>query len=116
MIITRLAGGLGNQMFHYAIARSYQLYPCEQIILDTGLLKELEIDIEKIVQRPYALHVFKNLKADIIKPSLYELFNNTDILTKIKRKIFQFNTTYVIQNKMTPVRQLKLRRKNVFLT
>jgi hypothetical protein len=104
MIITRLAGGLGNQMFHYAIARSHQRSSSEKIILDTRMLKELETDIEKIVQRPYYLHIFKELKAAPINDSLNRILTGKDIFSRIKKLFFMLNTAYIVQNGMAPIK------------
>jgi len=115
MIITRLAGGIGNQMFHYAVARGYQRSESEKIILDDRLLQDLEHDIEKIIQRPFALNVFKQLKADVISSDLNKLLTGTDFYNRIRRKIFKRQTSYVRQHLMVPVPFSSLSSKNIFL-
>jgi len=114
MIITRLAGGLGNQMFHYAIARRHLRSSSEKIILDTRLLKELETDIEKIVQRPYYLHIFKELKAEPLNDKLNTILTGKDIFNRIKKLFFILNTAYVVQNGMTPIKVDVTNKRNIF--
>lgn len=115
MIITRLAGGLGNQMFQYAIARSYQRDESEKIILDTRQLQDLESDINKIIQRPFALDIYTRIKAEKIDNKIVKLLNSHDFITKIERKLFKLSPVYVVQRLMEPVEFLKIAAKNIYL-
>lgn len=103
MIITRLAGGLGNQMFHYAIARNHSNNGSNAIYLDTHLLREEEEDIEKIFQRPYALDIFTQLKANVDEKKIASLLRGNSLLNKIRRKIFLHNCVVVEQHLMDPI-------------
>ena len=115
MILTRLAGGLGNQMFHYATARAAQRSDAEPIVLDTRLLRDLESDIERITQRPYALDVFKNLKARPIGPSLCRLFEGNDFVSRLRRKVFNRRATYVDQQFLESVELPTDPKRHIFL-
>jgi len=101
MIITRLTGGLGNQMFQYAIARKFLKKGNEKVFLDTSLLltKEEE-DIEKIYQRPFALDIFKNLKAKVDEKKISGILKDESLISKIKRKLFYRSCTVVEQELM----------------
>lgn len=101
MIITRLTGGLGNQMFQYAIARSFLKKDNERVFLDTFLLltKEEE-DIEKIYQRPYALDIFKNLKAKVDEKKISGILRDDSLINRIRRKLFYRSCTVVEQELM----------------
>lgn len=59
MIITKLIGGLGNQMFQYAAGRSFALKLHTQLKLDVGSFNN-----EGVTRRKYGLQVF-NIKAQI---------------------------------------------------
>lgn len=69
MIITRLYGGMGNQMFQYALGRALSLKKNAVLKLDVAFLSNqtsLPFVRERFVQRPYALDVFC-IKAEIAK-------------------------------------------------
>jgi glycosyl transferase family 11 len=56
MIITRLMGGLGNQMFQYAAGRSLALRRGSDLALDLSFLREPPSDLATL--RPYELGCF----------------------------------------------------------
>lgn len=65
MIITALKGGLGNQMFQYALGRTLSLKNDDVLKLDTtGLSRANEIGD---IYRPFALNAF-NIEASIATP------------------------------------------------
>lgn len=99
MIVTRLAGGLGNQMFHYATARNFCNDDKENIFLDTYLLQPEEEDIEKIIQRPYALDIYRNLRAKVDEKKISNLLRNGGLINRIKRKLF-LNDCIVVEQKL----------------
>ena len=78
MIIVRLKGGLGNQMFQYSLGRSLMHQLNSELLLDTSLLEE---KTETHSYRKYALDVF-NIPAsvkvgnysDLIHPSFINRF------------------------------------------
>lgn len=59
MIITKLSGGLGNQMFQYAAARSLSLKWHQKLMIDTSLFSIHHANVDK---RSYALGIFKNIR------------------------------------------------------
>jgi|SRR3989344_3883710 len=76
MIVVRLKGGLGNQMFQYALGRVLALKNNAELKLDTSFLN---LNFKSITKRTYNLDVF-NIKAEIAKnsdiPFLFRLPNN----------------------------------------
>jgi len=115
MIIIRLTGGLGNQMFQYATARCYQRDELEPIYLDTRMLQALETDIEKIMQRPFALDIYSNLKAKKSSKHLHQLLTKSDLITKVRRKIFKLTAKSVIQDGMSPIDFCHTKSKVIYL-
>jgi hypothetical protein len=59
MVITKLSGGLGNQMFQYAAGKALATKWNEQLLIDTSLFSVQYANVDK---RAYALHIFKNIK------------------------------------------------------
>lgn len=103
MIITLMAGGLGNQMFQYAIARSYVNRSGEKVYLDTCLLTAgEETDIEKIAHRPYGLHIFENLNGKVRRNKIAKLLNN-GLLNTLKRRFFGRSVIVVEQREMEKI-------------
>ncbi len=91
MIITRLQGGLGNQMFQYAIAKKLALLYNTKVVLDTTYLDTTYYDGNTI--RKYSLGIFEfnstrvsnnelylfGIENDTFRPSLYYRFLKKNI-------------------------------------
>lgn len=67
MIIVRLQGGMGNQMFQYAIGRALAIKNKTKLGLDLSFLLDRTIRLN-FTFRDYSLDVF-NIEAEIISPS-----------------------------------------------
>lgn len=74
MIIVRLRGGLGNQAYQYAAAKSLALRKNKELYIDISYL-----DFDR--QRDYALRVFPNIKETVIKLTQ----RTSDELIRLKR-------------------------------
>ena len=60
MIIIRLQGGLGNQMFQLAFAKSLSVQHHQPLLLDTSLLKTIGSNQPDFTVRSYALDIFQH--------------------------------------------------------
>lgn len=94
MIITRLKGGMGNQMFQYALGRALSLKYATSLGLDVSFY-----DPKFPSRRQYDLNIF-NITGKILDkneiPFKYRLFHNIKILEKLvkhkgKEKSFPFD-------------------------
>ncbi|MFA6520734.1 MAG: alpha-1,2-fucosyltransferase [Candidatus Paceibacterota bacterium] len=65
MIVVRLKGGLGNQMFQYALGRVLALKNQTELRLDTGFF---DLNLKNITKRSYDLDLF-NIKAELTQSS-----------------------------------------------
>lgn len=85
MVITKLLGGLGNQMFQYAHAKSISLKIKTKVKLDqTELLNRLH---NSYTHREYELGIF-NLKVSIAtKEEIKPFFSSATFLAKILKKV-----------------------------
>jgi hypothetical protein len=81
MIIIKLKGGLGNQMFQYAFGRSLSLHRNEQLFLD---ISNFGNESKNDTPREYALYCF-NIRAEIASPEIIKKFNSP--LNKFIRKV-----------------------------
>lgn len=71
MIIVRLRGGLGNQMFQYAMGKRIALKLNTKLVLDlTSLLKKSKNP--HVTNRDYQLHIFELDEAFFLEPKLIE--------------------------------------------
>lgn len=59
MILVKLSGGLGNQMFQYAAARALAFKYQTKLVIDTSMFA---IEYEKVDKREFGLNVFSNIK------------------------------------------------------
>ena len=66
MIVVKLMGGMGNQMFQYALGRSISLRYGQELKLDLSFLKDTNRD-EDFVMRDFDLDIF-NINASIFTP------------------------------------------------
>jgi len=59
MIIIRLMGGLGNQMFQYAFGRRMSIINNTELVLDDTLLLDRSLPNELVTHRNFELDIFK---------------------------------------------------------
>ncbi|WMW24308.1 alpha-1,2-fucosyltransferase [Methanolobus sediminis] len=87
MIIVKLMGGLGNQMFQYAAGRRLALEHNTILKLDLSFLLD-RTPRENFTYRPYELDVF-NIQGEIASPSEINKFApaNNNIFNYIKQKL-----------------------------
>lgn len=90
MILIRLMGGLGNQMFQYAFGRRMSLIHNTELVLDQSLLIDKSQPHELVTHRDFSLEVF-NIQHIYRWATEDEIFNyngnpNASITKKIKRR------------------------------
>jgi hypothetical protein len=98
MIITRLIGGLGNQMFQYAAARRFAHHHNTDLFLDvTGFasyaLRKYELDIFRIHAKIASPDLLKHVpfsRKDVIRLRIWKLFSSEPIIQYVKEKSFDF--------------------------
>jgi len=85
MILTDINGGLGNQMFQYAAARSLSLFHNTDLKINTGIDSENKLP-EGLIVRPFGLNYF-NL--NLIQASEKEInsFSKPSFLNRLIRKL-----------------------------
>lgn len=85
IVITRLKGGLGNQMFQYAFGKAMALRSNSSLSIDVSFLKQNNQTKGVFVAREYELGIFSNIDARVLE---FEKLYENRILKKLKRSIF----------------------------
>jgi hypothetical protein len=85
MIIVRLRGGLGNQMFQYAVSRA--LTDGQVVFIDLSFLTQNTISSNHFTARSYELQVFKNLKVSKINQTLLRFLLSESPKYKLLKKL-----------------------------
>ena len=89
IIISRISGGLGNQLFQYAVARSIAENNGAQTVLDTSWFINNKNDTKRDFLLPFFNISAREMKKEDEKNiNLPDTINNT-FYNKIKRKIFR---------------------------
>ena len=84
MILVELNGGLGNQMFQFAAAKSLSLFRNADLKLDSTSAAEQNLP-EGLKKRPYDLHHF-NITDPIANKKDIDLFSDRSLVNKIIEK------------------------------
>lgn len=84
MVVVKLMGGLGNQMFQYAVARSLSIENNTELKLDISFLLDRS-PRPNFVFRDYDLGVF-NIKARIAEASEVDIITRKSLLEKVMVK------------------------------
>lgn len=104
MIVVRLSGGLGNQLFQYAAARSMALRNKTKLYIDTGFYSS---EANRVLKRKFALTHF-SIQAQVISPSRFAYLTRSDLhfIQKIWRRGRYGRITYFIEGKAPDVKAL----------
>lgn len=92
MVIVRLTGRLGNQMFQYALARSLQSQG-KEIYIDSSMLKYDD--------NHYELGIYSGCSAigEVTEKDKDRLGDcRKDLVAKVKRKVLGYKKTHVVEN------------------
>lgn len=107
MIVIRLMGGLGNQMFQYAFGRAMALTHHCELVLDQSLLLDKSAPHEEVTHRNYDLDIFNLTNFRWATPEEVFLFNGNPNANLFK-KVFR-----ILKNKVSP-KKLVIQSANAF--
>jgi len=97
MIIVKLQGGLGNQMFQYAAARS--LSKSKKVDLDFSFLLQNNVTNDSFSARQFELGIFHKLKARIISNYFIKLLKSKKKLFKIlSNRYYEVNDENILNH------------------
>lgn len=97
MIVIKLQGGLGNQMFQYAIGRSL-ITRTENVFIDLRFLNQFNLSTDNFTSRNYELGIFKNCKTRLFTNIQKKIFFDKRTRFKILRKLYFGKLLLVNQN------------------
>jgi hypothetical protein len=84
MIIVKLQGGLGNQMFQYAAAAGLNN---DKICLDLSFLRKHNKSTPTFTARKFELDLFPNLKVNLVNRLISKTLNSRKIINRIIKKM-----------------------------
>jgi len=84
MIIVKLQGGLGNQMFQYAFASVLAQKNKKKLLLDTSFFENTEKKLG-FTPRPFELHVFNNNYKSASQKNIVS-FDTLSLINRFKKK------------------------------
>lgn len=96
MLLVKLQGGLGNQMFQYAAGKSLSKNK-KHVYLDHHFLDTNNTDTDHFTSRGYELYIFKNLKARKAKTWQVRSFKSKSVYFIILRSFLQSSIKYIQQ-------------------
>jgi len=96
VVIVKLQGGLGNQMFQYAAATALLKYG-KKVGLDLNFLTENNTDKEGFTSRKFELGIFKKIRAYKAIDAQVSLFKNTSIYYKFVRLFVRSRLKHIEQ-------------------
>lgn len=93
-MVIQLRGGLGNQMFQYAIGKVISIKNSDKLLIDVSFLSQFNESVDQFdTPRNYNLNIFNSIKDQLLKDkSFYKLFQNN----KNRKVSFFSNKKYSI--------------------
>ncbi len=109
----KLQGGLGNQMFQYAVVRATEADRNRKVLLDTYFLRENKGSTDTFTARELELDIFQNLNADYLTNSWRKILLSKGVFYRLIRTILRVSPLVVkqIENEFINIPQ----RKNLYL-
>lgn len=109
----KLQGGLGNQMFQYAVVRASEADRNKKVLLDPYFLEENKVSTDTFTARELELDIFQNLNADYLTNSQRKILLSRGVFYRLMRTMLGVSPLVVkqIENEFVNIPQ----RKNLYL-
>jgi hypothetical protein len=100
LVVIKLQGGLGNQMFQYAAAKCLAINTNSQLYIDTSFLTQNITQFDGFTPRAYELGLF-SLKESFINPELIKNLTNPSLYMRILSKLnFRKNINFFYEESL----------------
>ena len=110
MTITKLQGGLGNQMFQYAAARACS--PNDIITVDLSFLENNATSTDAFTSRKYRLDVFKHISVNVLKPFRRKIIIDSGLGYRLLKKLMWADFKTICDHNTSPAVHLNLKGKS----
>lgn len=110
MTITKLQGGLGNQMFQYATARGCS--PNEIITVDLSFLENNTTSTDAFTSRKYRLDVFEHISVNVLKPFRRKIITDSGLGYRLLKKLMWNGLKTIGDHNTSPAVHLNLKGKS----
>jgi hypothetical protein len=113
IVIVRLQGGLGNQLFQYAAARG--MANGRKLILDSSALGSQAKNTPDTTTRFFELSVFSTLKYSVLPAIALKVFTSENRFLRLVKKIFYPGLINIPECPVQQARELAARSKVIYL-
>lgn len=109
----KIQGGLGNQMFQYAIARALETDRMRNVYLDVSFYEENKVSTETYTARKFELDIFKQLRADILSTRQKKMLLSRGVYYRCMRALLGLTPVIVKQKENEFIEMPSV--KNIYL-
>jgi hypothetical protein len=111
MIIVKLQGGLGNQMFQYATAKAISIKSGDRLILDFSFYASKH---ENVLREP-RINEF-NIRNEYLNKIAHDLYLSNKYIFKLFRKVAYIKRVYIKEDKVFSFSEIKWsKQRNILL-
>jgi len=96
LTIIKLQGGLGNQMFQYAAAKS--IAKESVVYFDISFFISNQESTDTFTARQFELSIFKNLRGHILSSYKSDILNSNNLINKFLKRAFFRDVNYIHQS------------------
>ncbi len=108
MIVIRLLGGLGNQMFQYSIGLANSIEYNQRLFIDDSPLKKNHFHVNQITPRKLELNLFPEIKIRRLPAILDIITNNAShIFSKLARRAGLLKSIRQNENEFVKIEKIK---------
>ncbi len=104
MVISKIQGGLGNQMFQFAAAFAQDM----NVFLDLDNIKQKKVDSDNFTNRAFELDLFPNIQYTELPKFEKKIFFSKNLLFKLIRKLYPVQVRTQQENELVEIPACKM--------
>ena len=113
MKISKLQGGLGNQMFQYACARNL-IRKNQKVYLDLNFIKKHTVSTSEFTARNYELNIFENCRIKILNKFQIDILHKKNLVYRTLKKLIYKKIKHITQKENEFI-EIDPKIKNIYL-